>query len=294
MKKYAILIFAHTKLSQLQTLCNALDSKYFDIYIHIDKRNGSDLKIVAKYSKVHIFSVFKIHWAGFSFVLAYNYLLDFASKQNDYARYIILSGLDYPIKSNAEIYKVLQNDNEYIIGKELEANDYHKVNRKYLFDMPFLNKFLAVIHKIKPYNKKHYRKIKLKNGEIMKVYFATTWVGLTNDFVRYYLNFIKRHNEILKFFKRTYGPDELLVPTVVFNSKFRHKALGQIHNQNLHYNCYSSMHYLNYEPEIEVYDENSFDKIINSDKLFVRKVVLPKSKLLIKKIDKYRNANKVI
>ena len=103
---------------------------------------------------------------------------------------------------------------------------------------------------------------------------------------------VLEQNHIRNWFRYSYAPDELMIPTILFNcEKFRNRALACNFPDNTHYNEKTALHYLNYDPFIEVYDEKSFDKIINSDKMFVRKVTSEKSKILTDMILKKTHGN---
>lgn len=287
--KIAILITTHSDFEQLKKLCCALDYPKFDIYIHIDKKvSYNDLKINLKFSNLYIIeNRIKVYWGDLSLFLAMHNLILSAYNNGGYFKYITLSGLDYPIKSNNEIYEILNNDKEYIVGRELFKSEYHKVNNCYVFPHPILNNILKVVYKLKKKRIK-YRPLYI-DSKIYKVYFAPTWLALSNEFVSYLIKFLSNHTEIEKYFKYAGNADELVIPTILFNSPFKDKALGIITDESIHYNNYPALHYLNYEPVVEVFDESSYDKIINSNKLFVRKITSIKSAKLIEMIDKYRN-----
>jgi len=303
--KIAFLITAHSDFEQLKKLCASLDYPKFDIYIHINKLvrvNIKKLDIKLKYANVFILKKrVKVHWGGYSLFTAILKMYKYAFKKSIYCRYVNLSGLDYPIKANDVIYKTLIDDTkEFIIGSPLFKNGYHKVSNKYYFDINGKIKIkllgFAQLIKLKFFNslviKKRinpgpYPALYIKN-DYYPVFFSCTWLGLSDNFIEYFLNIMNKNKKIKRYFKYSYVPDELLIATIFFNSPFKDKALGFITDESLHYNNYPALHYLNYEPVIEVYDEYSYDKIINSKKLFVRKVTSEKSTKLIEMIDKYR------
>jgi len=104
--KHAFLILAHNNWLQLKELIQALDDKDFILFVHIDKRaksfNIDDFKNITNFSEVYFFSEFKCYWGGYSLVESELFLLKKASKIHfDY--YHLLSGSDYPIKSNKYI-----------------------------------------------------------------------------------------------------------------------------------------------------------------------------------------------
>ena len=60
-KKEAILIMAHNNLNILKKTILLLDSEFFDIYIHIDKKsniNINELRRICKKSKIYVYYIF--------------------------------------------------------------------------------------------------------------------------------------------------------------------------------------------------------------------------------------------
>ena len=109
MDRIAILILAHKMPNQLQRLVNRLKNDYFDIFIHIGKQ--FDIKPFQE-----VVSGENVHWVddrketgiySFSLIEATMSLLGDALKTRPYKYYVLLTGQDYPIKSNDEIYKCL-------------------------------------------------------------------------------------------------------------------------------------------------------------------------------------------
>lgn len=109
------------------------------------------------------------------------------------------------------------------------------------------------------------------------VYFGSEWIGVTRPCAEY-LDEKLKDKDIRAYFKTVYAPDELCVPTVVMNSKFRRNAIKV---DNLSFQGVTPLHYLNYVGSIWIYDENDFDDIVGSGKMFVRKVISGKSEKLI-------------
>lgn len=118
------------------------------------------------------------------------------------------------------------------------------------------------------------------NGDLLPVYFGSQWISVTRSCAEY-LQRKLQNKDIVRFFKTVYAPDELCVPTLVMNSEFRDKAILV---DKLTFQGVTPLHYLNYEDCIWSYDENDYDAIINSGKMFVRKVVSGKSEKLIEMI----------
>lgn len=114
MKKIAILLLVHKSPEQLEHLLRRMDDNRFDIYIHVDAKSDINqfkgVKNQVKASEViFVKERIKTYFNDFSLVKAtVNTIKEAISKEYKY--YILLTGQDYPIKSNDYIYEKLSND----------------------------------------------------------------------------------------------------------------------------------------------------------------------------------------
>ena len=114
MKKIAILLLVHKSPEQLEHLLRRMDDNRFDIYIHVDAKSDinqfKEVKNQVKASEVFFVKErIKTYFNDFSLVQAtVNTIKEAISKEYKY--YILLTGQDYPIKSNDYIYEKLSND----------------------------------------------------------------------------------------------------------------------------------------------------------------------------------------
>lgn len=297
MKKYAFLILAHADPIHLRKLVYSLDFEHFDIYIHIDKKQDITSFQFGKYTLKHsdLFIIedrVSVHWGDISVVHATLKMYMTAFKNKKYERFITISGLDYPIKNNREIYEEFSTPQvEFIMGYPLKQHDRHKVECIYFMKKGIVNKIYnrityTLYHKLSICLKKS--RLQLFTGEEWEFYFAPQWHALSFEFVEYMLSQLNNHPEILQRFAHSYAPDEILIPTILFNSPYKNKALCSSAPDGTSYDEVSTIHYLNYSPVIEVFDENSFDRLVHSGKCFARKLNSNKSESLIEMLDKHR------
>ena len=279
---------AHTDPDILRKLCEALDDSRFDLYIHIDKKVDITSfhieKYTLKHSKLYVLeNRVNVRWGDISVVDATINMYRQAHETGNYFRYVTLSGLDFPIKSNDEIYNTLIRDNiEFIQGNPVRGTELHKVKNFYFKKLGKLGGVISRAMKLLRIERKQDLMI---DGKAAQIYFAPQWHALSGNFVEYMLATIQNNDSIRKVFYFSLAPDELLIPTILFNNEeFKKRAIASDFPMDTHYNAKSTLHYLNYDPVIEVFDENSFEKIINSGKLFVRKVRSGKSDKLIELI----------
>ena len=112
MKKIALLFLVHKNPEQLSRLLCRLDDERFDFYIHVDsKTNINDFLYITdsvKKSKiVWVEKRTKTFLYDFSLIKASVDTLIEAYKANQYLYYVLLTGQDYPIKSNDYVYNKL-------------------------------------------------------------------------------------------------------------------------------------------------------------------------------------------
>src|SRR4051812_25185526 len=99
----AYLILAHNQPQQLERLISRLDQPNAHFYIHIDRKSADKEAIgaaVAGFKNVHIISNHDVNWMGFKMVESTIELLKLAFNSGiGFKYYVLMSGLDYPIKS---------------------------------------------------------------------------------------------------------------------------------------------------------------------------------------------------
>lgn len=110
--KHAYLILAHKNWSQLRKLVELLDDEGNDIYIHIDKKSQISedtlemIMMAAVKSKVSFVDRMEVQWGAYSVVEAELKLLRAAVAEN-YQYFHMISGMDLPLKPQAEIHVFL-------------------------------------------------------------------------------------------------------------------------------------------------------------------------------------------
>ena len=112
MRKIAILLLVHKFPEQLMRLLKRLDDERFDFYIHVDAKSNMDtFMFIEKHirnSQVYwVKNRVKTYFNDFSLVEATCNTMKEACSEENYLYYVLLTGQDYPIKSNDIIYKKL-------------------------------------------------------------------------------------------------------------------------------------------------------------------------------------------
>lgn len=227
MNKNCILILAHKNHNQIMRLINHLKTD-FDLYVHIDKRNKLNIK---SFDNVNVYKEFKTYHGGVSLVIATLFLIEEAYK-NNYDRYIFISGQDVPLKTNKEII------NFFDANKNKEYISYESINNSEAMykEMSFrLNSYNFG----KLYRLIFHRNIRelLSNFPLIKrttpknIYYGSQWWNLTNNAIKYILDYTKQNPNFLKRFNYTWGSDEFYFQSILLNSEFKDNCI----NDNLRY-----------------------------------------------------------
>lgn len=217
--KICYLILAHNNFKHLNRLIETLnDSEDDSFYIHIDK------KVTQAYTpslkNAHITPTrININWGGYTMIEATLALMKEAIKNTPNADYyILISGVDFPIRSKSFLLEQLGKGKEYIDIAPVPApfKPILRYNRIY-FDYNRRN--------LKPYNPLFLTEVLLKKLKIgrkapFKIYAGTQWFALTNKCTQYILKTVEEDKRYKRFFKYTLVPDEAFFQTIIGNSPF--------------------------------------------------------------------------
>mgnify|MGYP001806208793 CR=1 FL=1 len=217
--KVAHLILAHAQPQQLARLINSLQHPDADFYIHLDKK--TDIRPFQ--ALIHGKNVFfvkqrvKVRWGAYSIVQAtLNGFEDILASGVAYQYVNLLSGQDYPLKKTADIHAFfevnyptqymefvsVQNDWQEAIPR---ISRYHLVN----FDIPWKFKIEEWINKVLPDR---------KMPKQLVVVGRSQWFTITLDAVRYIVDYLEKNPRLVRFFKFTWGVDEIIFQSILFYS----------------------------------------------------------------------------
>jgi hypothetical protein len=214
-------------------------------------------------------------WGEFSLVQAALNAIDTLIEKNvnfDFA--FLLSGQDYPIKSQNQIVHILSENREkqymeFIPFSELNdlshwIETYHFWAGKHRFQYPHqkTGNAISAIYNLffslfLPKNRKF--------PQGLTPYKGSTWWTLTRDCVE----FLHQHNhspngkKILNFFKNTFHPAESYIQTILMNSKYR----DCIVNNDLRFILWPQID----DGHPKILTITDFNDMVSSDRLFARK-----------------------
>lgn len=271
MGRHAYLIMAHNQFDLLCKLIRELDYELNDIYIHIDKKAGEideeKFRTCVKKSKLFFTDRISVTWGGESQIECEMLLFRMAASRK-YQYYHILSGVDFPIKTQKEIHEFFdandgkefieywnRNQNEYLYRIKYYYFLQEKIGT-YTYDAKTL--MLRIKSKLSLFKQRLMGVDRLK-GIKSEIKIGPNWVSITDQMVRYLL---EKEPVIDKMFKQGIAADELFVQTLCWNSEFKANIFQGGPSRLIDWT----------RGKPYVWAEEDFDEIKNSKCLFVRKI----------------------
>jgi hypothetical protein len=235
--RIAYIVLAHTAPHQLCRLVERLDGDHARFLIHIDRRAPRDVyeharRRLATNHRAQFLRRRASRRCTFGQVAApldAMRVLVGQAQPFDYA--ILLTGQDYPLKSNGAIVDLLECSRGAcflhafpMLDPQLSDWGPTEVLRYRNWHM-----WLNGLHVRIRLNRR------IPGG--LEPYGGSAYWGLSSDAVRYVSQFVERRPRVVRFFRHVYDPDEILFQTVLMNSPLRDRvtSLPGRHCYGLHY-----------------------------------------------------------
>jgi hypothetical protein len=261
------LIQAHKDLGQLNALVEQLRDDDFLVYVNLDRKCALDPRAVHPFAR-QIEHRVDVHWGTFSQVQAVlNSLDQIVAEVPRFDKVIFLSAQDFPLLSNARLKEALAD----LSGRELldtvaigtgpgqwaagfRYQYFHRGDGAPLARLAcrIANRAMRATGITR----------RLPGG--MRPYGGSSWWALSQACVLDILARVERDPGLVRFFRRCACPDEMFFQTLVMNSPFAPRVLGQ----NFRYVQWPEHGARN--PKI--LDEGDFERIAASRAHFCRKI----------------------
>ena len=285
MKQHAILIETHTNVDLLVRVLNKMQSENHYFFIHVDKKTKNYNEFLALKSDHVIFTSkrFDVKWGSVEQIYLTIELLNTAKKfPVNFDYYHLISGQDYPIKSNLAFDYFFDNTEQSFM--ELDWNNPILPRLMYYhFNGLFNVKKRGIGEKLERHGinlqKDISKYILLRKPLKQKLYKGSNWWSLHNKLVDYILQYINSNPNYLKRFHFTSCCDEVFFHTIAFNSPLKET----IELTDLRYYDWKQTYPTETLPR--TLTEKDYGAIINSKSFFCRKVDLKHSLLLLNLID---------
>lgn len=266
-KKHAYLIMAHTDFYLLQQLLEVLDDKRNDIYVHIDKKviefDSNALTSIIRNANIFFVERINVSWGGDTQIKCEYNLLK-AAYPKHYKYYHLISGIDFPIKSQNYIHDFFEkNDGTNYIDVSLSEED----------NMQFANQRIAQYHflqNITGRKDSRIHKLELKFIDLQKklginrlkncpkrIYKGANWFSLTDAMVQ---EVLQEEKFVKKYCYYSECADEIFLTTIVMNSGNKNVITN---------NCLRLIDWERGTPY--TFQLNDYDTLMESDMLFARK-----------------------
>lgn len=232
--RIAYLILCHKNPRQVEKLIQQLDDGNSDFFLHVDKKadissyqfNITNVHYVPEQKRVDI------RWASIEMVSATLLLMDLVRETHTKYDYIsLLSGQDFPIKSNTDIQLYLQankgfNFIEIIPHSDLRYKRYLKRNLiyypKWMYGESKIIKALKRMYIILTGGNNHtFSMCHRKNKLAMDFEFGSQWWCFTYDCLSWILDYIKCNPNYFCFYKNAMTADESFFQTIFMSSPYK-------------------------------------------------------------------------
>lgn len=294
----AYCISAYKDPQQLKRLILALSTNFSFFFIHIDKRikNIKEFEAIKTDCPHIIFCKqrFFVQWGGWNQVkyqeLFLKEALAFPIKID---RILILTGMDYPLWNNNKIYHFFEQNSDIIMMKGINLTQLEKPSamskllciRHYGRDWPIKStllwkietKLFRIVATIFPYKRKNYLTI---NNQQWDIWQASGYFSVNREQAEYIIQTL-RNTTIRKYFKYCFVPEEITIPTIIFNFKYKKNAQALPNRIYQGLSTLAALHIFEYGKAIKIYTESDLQTLLQSDKMFARKLCSGYSEKLI-------------
>lgn len=260
--KIAHLILTHANPHQLKRLVERLAHPDADFYIHVDLKTDIQPFLFLESENIKfIKNRVSVHWGGYSIVQAtVNSFEEILKADIKYDFINLLSGQDYPIKSTSAIHHFFENN----LGKAFMhtlsvANEWQEAIPR-LTKYHLCNYHFAGKHTVEKWLNILLPSRKMPNNLVPVG--RSQWFTITAEHAQYIVTYLQENKNIKHFFELTWGSDEIVFQTILFNSIYQKDMV----NDNLRYIDWSEG-----KASPKTFTIDDLHTLIDSGKLFARK-----------------------
>lgn len=125
------------------------------------------------------------------------------------------------------------------------------------------------------------------DGSRWHVWQASGYLSVNRRQAQYIVRYLHdRH--VTEYFRHCFVPEELTIPTIIYNSPWRHEA--QVYRHRAYHGIASlaATHYFHYGSQVKTLTDDDLPTLTTTDRMFCRKVVTGASDSLVAAIDRQR------
>lgn len=290
MKNHCFLILAHKQPELLRRIVSVLASPNHYFVINVDSKCKNIQEFYDKLDGISNVSIvsYSVFHCDYSHLVALLEMFKVAMTIGNIDYYHVISGQDYPLRSNSQFDEFFEKNNHSYMYLSLEETPKLKKDRDYFQYGWHFNKHKGTLFKF-------YSKLKIDSllGRIIKrkpisgYSGGWDWFSWHSSVVNYFFSYLQEHPGYVERYNHTMTPTEHIFHTVVANKV---EELGIEYNNPLRYVSWVPHRHVNtsYRP----YNLNDLDYpyVINSKAFFCRKVDEIESCKLLDMIDKQRGS----
>lgn len=290
--KHAYLIMAHSDPSQLNRLVQAIDDERNDIFVHIDKK--ADISLFNGIKTIHSHLIFvndriDTHWGDASQIDTEYVLFRTASQYGEYNRFHLLSGADFPLKSQNFIHTFFEKypTKEFIDfeGSEIDEDKNKKGVKREIYKKCHLYHFFLSSLKDRNRVKANFLNLVRRGLMLLQMgvgmnrkfslgilFKGSQWGSYTNKFVEC---LIEKEEVVKREFRFTHCCDEIYKQTIAMAENFEIAKEGNLRLIDFSRGSRQSPY---------IFKEEDLNELLGSDKLFARKFSSKESGFLCERL----------
>lgn len=284
--RHAFLILAHNYPEELRRLIQALDHPDNDIFIHLDAKSQlqpEEFITIPTHSKVVFVPRHEVTWGGVSQIIAELELYDVAYHSGDYRYFHLLSGVDYPLKSQDYIHQFfITHDGENFIShkkaKDTDKNITTRYQQYHLLTNTLVGKKTDIWRFIDGKICFVQRKLGIHRFKDRMLIAHHNWMSVTNEAVEHVL---KKRKQIEREYRWTFCADELFFLSEMADDSALMKTLSPL--GYLRYVQWAQISEKDRAPRALTMED--YATVQNPNYLFGRKFILPSSSELYDALD---------
>lgn len=268
--KQAYLICAHGSFKLLKRLILQLDDDDTDIFIHIDKKAGEinydEFEKITQHSNVFCLrNRVSVIWGHITLTLTSIMILEAALKHKEYDYFHLISGVDFPIKSNSYIKEFLSQHQGYeFVG----FSGWHETLNYKLQLYHFIPRNLQQRYSILGYTDRLLLKIQKCLGirhfkDTKKFSKGCNWWSITAGLAKDIVGHKKDFKDVYKY---TSCSDEIFLQTFINQNVGKYQVFDS-HDE--YHSCLRHLDWKRGNPYVFTIDD--FEELKNSPALFARK-----------------------
>lgn len=223
--KIAYCILTHNNPEHLVRLTRAIATPHSHSFVHIDAKSDMEISESENPQLTLVKNRMPVYWGSFHIVEATLNTFKEALKHDQYDYFVVLSGADYPTKSNEYIENFLEKNKgtNFMSAVAMPGNG-KTLDRVEFPWLPGSTKTPGVKALIKKVINRTVRMLSIKHHlpkpyKDFTFYGGSAWIAFTRETVEYILQFAAKNPKFQKFFKHVLLPDESYFQTLLMNTR---------------------------------------------------------------------------